>query len=139
MPSNPTNTPTVRLSRTIRTVVIASKAWQRLLTQNFVRAYLALSSPALAIRFASLDSRQTVNFWQNFLLRFWRYPETAILSGHSGPLAFGPSPSYSKIRSLLPLMTTDRRPEFFKGRQLKLAIIGCGYVGLPLTLRVADA
>src|SRR5258707_193365 len=74
MPNNPTNTPTVRLSRTIRTVVIASKAWQRLLTQNFVRAYLALSSPALAIRFASLDSRQTVNFWQNFLLRFWRLP-----------------------------------------------------------------
>jgi UDP-N-acetyl-D-glucosamine dehydrogenase len=33
----------------------------------------------------------------------------------------------------------DRRPEFFKGAQLKVAIIGCGYVGLPLALRFAEA
>src|SRR5258708_12852649 len=142
MPSNPTNTPTVRLSRTIRTVVIASKAWQHLLAQKFVSAYLGVSWHGVASRLCSLESRQDVNFWENFLLRFWRYPETAILSGrsgHSGPLAFGPSPSYSKIRSLLPLMATDRRPEFFKGGQLKVAIIGCGYVGLPLALRFAEA
>jgi len=36
-------------------------------------------------------------------------------------------------------MATDRRPEFFKGGQLKVAIIGCGYVGLPLALRFAEA
>ncbi|HXM99352.1 MAG TPA: nucleotide sugar dehydrogenase [Candidatus Dormibacteraeota bacterium] len=36
-------------------------------------------------------------------------------------------------------MPTDRRPEFFKGAQLKVAIIGCGYVGLPLALRFAEA
>ncbi len=36
-------------------------------------------------------------------------------------------------------MATDRRPEFFKGAQLKVAIIGCGYVGLPLALRFAEA
>jgi hypothetical protein len=42
------------------------------IVKNFVRAYLALSSPALAIRFSSLNPGQTVNFWQNFLLRFWR-------------------------------------------------------------------
>ena len=36
-------------------------------------------------------------------------------------------------------MATDRRPEFFKGTQLKVAIIGCGYVGLPLALRFAEA
>ena len=36
-------------------------------------------------------------------------------------------------------MATDRRPEFFKGSQLKVAIIGCGYVGLPLALRFAEA
>src|SRR6516165_6404209 len=36
-------------------------------------------------------------------------------------------------------MPTDRRPEFFKGSQLKVAIIGCGYVGLPLALRFAEA
>ena len=29
-------------------------------------------------------------------------------------------------------MPIDRKPEFFKGAQLKVAIIGCGYVGLPL-------
>src|SRR3984957_10295208 len=47
--------------------------------------------------------------------------------------------TFSKIRSLFPLMATDRRPEFFKGGQLKVAIIGCGYVGLPLALRFAEA
>ena len=36
-------------------------------------------------------------------------------------------------------MPTDRRPEFFKGSQIKVAIIGCGYVGLPLALRFAEA
>src|SRR5262250_3617858 len=36
-------------------------------------------------------------------------------------------------------MPTDKRPEFFKGAQLKVAIIGCGYVGLPLALRFAEA
>src|ERR1700726_1506429 len=35
-------------------------------------------------------------------------------------------------------MPTDRKPEFFKGAQLKVGIIGCGYVGLPLALRFAD-
>src|ERR1700757_1955018 len=44
-----------------------------------------------------------------------------------------------EIRSFFPLMATDRRPEFFKGGQLKVAIIGCGYVGLPLALRFAEA
>jgi UDP-N-acetyl-D-glucosamine dehydrogenase len=36
-------------------------------------------------------------------------------------------------------MATDRKPEFFKGAQLRVAIIGCGYVGLPLALRFAEA
>ena len=36
-------------------------------------------------------------------------------------------------------MPTDKKPEFFKGTQLKVAIIGCGYVGLPLALRFAEA
>src|SRR6202051_1978011 len=37
------------------------------------------------------------------------------------------------------LMPTDRKPEFFKGAQLKVGIIGCGYVGLRLALRFAEA
>jgi UDP-N-acetyl-D-glucosamine dehydrogenase len=36
-------------------------------------------------------------------------------------------------------MATGRKPEFFKGTQLRVAIIGCGYVGLPLGLRFAEA
>ena len=36
-------------------------------------------------------------------------------------------------------MPTDRKPEFFKGAQSKVGIIGCGYVGLPLALRFAEA
>src|SRR6202167_644791 len=36
-------------------------------------------------------------------------------------------------------MAIDRKPEFFKGTQLKVSIIGCGYVGLPLGLRFAEA
>src|SRR5262250_2732270 len=36
-------------------------------------------------------------------------------------------------------MPIDRKPEFFTGAQLKVGIIGCGYVGLPLALRFAEA
>jgi UDP-N-acetyl-D-glucosamine dehydrogenase len=36
-------------------------------------------------------------------------------------------------------MPIERKPEFFKGAQLKVGIIGCGYVGLPLGLRFAEA
>jgi len=36
-------------------------------------------------------------------------------------------------------MATDRKPEFFKGAQLRVGIVGCGYVGLPLALRFAEA
>jgi UDP-N-acetyl-D-glucosamine dehydrogenase len=35
-------------------------------------------------------------------------------------------------------MGADRKPEFFAGKNLKVGIIGCGYVGLPLALRFAD-
>ena len=35
-------------------------------------------------------------------------------------------------------MVTQRTPEFFGGKDLKIGIIGCGYVGLPLALRFAD-
>src|SRR5438876_10585400 len=36
-------------------------------------------------------------------------------------------------------MPIDRKPEFFKSAHLKVGIIGCGYVGLPLALRFAEA
>jgi UDP-N-acetyl-D-glucosamine dehydrogenase len=36
-------------------------------------------------------------------------------------------------------MPLERKPEFFKGAQLKVGVIGCGYVGLPLSLRFAEA
>src|SRR5271169_6651244 len=35
-------------------------------------------------------------------------------------------------------MSVDRKPEFFAGKGLRIGIIGCGYVGLPLALRFAD-
>src|SRR6202012_6169855 len=35
-------------------------------------------------------------------------------------------------------MGVERKPEFFAGKGLKIGIIGCGYVGLPLGLRFAD-
>jgi len=35
-------------------------------------------------------------------------------------------------------MAADRTPEFFAGKGLRIGIIGCGYVGLPLALRFAD-
>jgi UDP-N-acetyl-D-glucosamine dehydrogenase len=35
-------------------------------------------------------------------------------------------------------MAADRQPEFFAGKDIKIGIIGCGYVGLPLALRFAD-
>ena len=36
-------------------------------------------------------------------------------------------------------MPTDRKPEYFAGPDYKVGIIGCGYVGLPLALRFAEA
>ena len=36
-------------------------------------------------------------------------------------------------------MPIERKPEFFKGARLKVGVIGCGYVGLPLGLRFAEA
>ncbi len=36
-------------------------------------------------------------------------------------------------------MATDRKPEFFQGKNLNIGIIGCGYVGLPLALRFAES
>jgi UDP-N-acetyl-D-glucosamine dehydrogenase len=35
-------------------------------------------------------------------------------------------------------MAVERKPEFFAGKGVKIGIIGCGYVGLPLALRFAD-
>jgi UDP-N-acetyl-D-glucosamine dehydrogenase len=35
-------------------------------------------------------------------------------------------------------MSVDRKPEFFAGKELRVGIIGCGYVGLPLALRFAE-
>jgi len=35
-------------------------------------------------------------------------------------------------------MRVERKPEFFGGKDIKVGIIGCGYVGLPLALRFAD-
>src|ERR1700691_485134 len=42
-------------------------------------------------------------------------------------------------RKLIFAMPIERKPEFFKGAQLKVGVIGCGYVGLPLGLRFAEA
>jgi len=36
-------------------------------------------------------------------------------------------------------MATARKPEFFAGTQLRVGIVGCGYVGLPVALRFAEA
>src|ERR1700720_3951841 len=36
-------------------------------------------------------------------------------------------------------MPTDRRPEYFKGSQLRVGIIGCGYVGPALGIEFAGA
>jgi UDP-N-acetyl-D-glucosamine dehydrogenase len=54
-------------------------------------------------------------------------------------MASWPVPPPKKERKQRKLMPIDRKPEFFKGAQLKVAIIGCGYVGLPLALRFAEA
>jgi UDP-N-acetyl-D-glucosamine dehydrogenase len=35
-------------------------------------------------------------------------------------------------------MAAERQPEFFAGKDIRIGIIGCGYVGLPLALRFAD-
>jgi UDP-N-acetyl-D-glucosamine dehydrogenase len=35
-------------------------------------------------------------------------------------------------------MAAERQPEFFAGKDIRIGIIGCGYVGLPLALRFAE-
>jgi UDP-N-acetyl-D-glucosamine dehydrogenase len=35
-------------------------------------------------------------------------------------------------------MNAERKPDFFAGKGIRIGIIGCGYVGLPLALRFAD-
>ena len=35
-------------------------------------------------------------------------------------------------------MATQRKPEFFAGKGIRVGIVGCGYVGLPLALRFAE-
>ena len=35
-------------------------------------------------------------------------------------------------------MATERKPEFFSGAGIRVGIVGCGYVGLPLALRFAE-
>jgi UDP-N-acetyl-D-glucosamine dehydrogenase len=35
-------------------------------------------------------------------------------------------------------VAVERKPEFFASKDIKIGIIGCGYVGLPLALRFAD-
>ena len=35
-------------------------------------------------------------------------------------------------------MAEERTPEFFSGKGIRIGIIGCGYVGLPLALRFSD-
>lgn len=45
----------------------------------------------------------------------------------------------SAIRSTNARRTrVERKPEYFAGKGIKIGIIGCGYVGLPLALRFAD-
>ena len=36
-------------------------------------------------------------------------------------------------------MAAERKPEFFQSNPIQVGIIGCGYVGLPLALRFAEA
>ncbi len=36
-------------------------------------------------------------------------------------------------------MANERKPEFFQGKPVRVGVIGCGYVGLPLALRFAEA
>ena len=38
----------------------------------------------------------------------------------------------------LAAMSTERKPEFFGGKDLHIGIVGCGYVGLPLALRFCE-
>src|ERR1044071_1510099 len=75
------------------------------------------------------------------ILAFWP-PGANLLYWFCSPVA-PRAPVLLKIpdgvRSDYVQMPTDRKPEFFKGAQLKVAIIGCGYVGLPLALRFAEA
>ncbi len=36
-------------------------------------------------------------------------------------------------------MATQRKPEYFSGKGIRVGIVGCGYVGLPLALRFAES
>src|SRR5713226_4001943 len=66
-------------------------------------------------------------------VRFLHPRNLAIFHWHNSSVLF------LQVRRRASAMPTDRKPEFFKGSQLKVGIMGCGYVGLPLALRFAEA
>src|SRR6266403_1315620 len=101
------------------------------------------------IKFATLENAPLFLFARNLLyLHVFVTSAGGLLAALQQPAtrhprkreSLGSGQAGSEIkRSATELMPLDRRPEFFKGAQLKVGIIGCGYVGLPLALRFAEA
>jgi UDP-N-acetyl-D-glucosamine dehydrogenase len=76
--------------------------------------------------------------WPAGILLIAQRPQSVVYSQNRN-FVDPAGPGSQMTRSTTELMPLDRKPEFFKGAQLKVAIIGCGYVGLPLALRFAEA
>src|SRR5712691_888959 len=151
MPKRPTSTPTPSPSRRIMKIMVTGlfRAY-RPGDSNQAFLFSSLQAPAATSLQTSCNTGKCASFFV--------YAEPAIFTClcHVGPVAcwrlcgrpqrgipenVNPlTPRRSDLnRSATELMPIDRKPEFFKGAQLKVGIIGCGYVGLPLALRFAEA
>src|SRR6266436_1692152 len=148
MPRRPTSTPTPSPSRRMMNVIVTGQFRAHRLDKADQALLFSTLRPS-----AATSLKQAVTFKNGLLFLFARnllYLHVFVTSAVRPPATRNPrkreSPDRDPAgvrhrikRSATELMPIDRKPEFFKGAQLKVGIIGCGYVGLPLALRFAEA
>src|SRR5882762_10901774 len=154
MPRRPTSTPTPSPSRRMMNVMVTGQFRAYRLDEADQALLFSTLPPSAA---TSLKQAVTFKMGCFFCLRGTCYIYMSLSRRPCGLRAAVRSPAtlyprkrefpdpdpagvrHKIKRSATELMPIDRRPEFFKGAQLKVGIIGCGYVGLPLALRFAEA
>src|SRR6202521_2532847 len=155
MPSRPTSTPPTNPSRRMAMVIVfetlreCRRDWNnQALSSPVLLAAATFHEQAVPLLCAHvfLFARNLLYLGVSVTPAQWLLAACLTTWGHRGrwipkntdlltPTDWG----QLKTRSATQLMPIDRKPEFFKGAQLKVGIIGCGYVGLPLALRFAEA
>src|SRR5271169_3602262 len=140
MPSKPTSTPTVSPRANTMRIVMA-KVRISCSERPHRQSSVILPADDESGKGFLLPEKTPMKFWKQSLGGFNVHHRCCYSIYAVCPFRFRANVTFNKegLRSKFHAMAADRRPEFFKGAQLKVAIIGCGYVGLPLALRFAEA